>query len=211
MRRLLFIIGFSLILIKGYSQSDTSTAEYDYWNYGITFKLQVGIWVPLGNLSGTLSPSPSVGLLFGLPIAKKISIDAGMNIFIPINANRFDYHLPDTILSAKPSLVCGVMGIWITHTDKISSKYFIDKSLGIGLGFIQTDKNIDNPESDNHTNHSIETMNFSLGINLRKIIFRKRSFGLNITYNFTPYSLFQNHVEKKFGSQSLATGVMYKF
>jgi len=213
MTRLFLIIALSLILIRGYSQADTLTSptECDYWNSGITFTLQTGVWTPLGNLSHTLSSSPSIGLLFGVPITKRLRFDLGTNIFVPINSNRFSYRLPDTVLLARPSLVCGVLGLWVTHTDQIKPKYFFDKIFGLGLGFIQTDKDIPNPQSKEHTNYSLETMNFSFGFNVRKIVLKRRSIGLNVTYNFTPYSLFQNYVDKDFGSGSLLTGLIYKF
>jgi hypothetical protein len=213
MKRLFLIIGLSLMLIEGHSQADTLTGPtvYDYWNSGMTFTLQTGVWTPLGNLSKTLSSSPSIGLLVGLPITKRLRFDLGTTLFVPINSNRFSYRLPDTVLLARPSLVCGILGLWVTHTDQMKSKYFLDKILGIGLGFIQTDKTIDNPRSKQNTNHSLAAMNFGFGFNVRKVVLKRRSVGLNITYNFTPYSLFENHVERDFGSQSLWTGLIYKF
>jgi hypothetical protein len=213
MFRLFLIVCFSLLLAKGYSQADSVfvPSGYDSWNTGITFTLQLGAYVPISKLSNTLNPSPSIGFLFGLPITKRFRLDLGTSIFVPINSNRFRYSLPDTVLFAKPSLVCGVLGIYATHSNQINQKYFLDKIFGIGLGFIQTDKKIEKPQNEDKRNRSLETINLSFGLSVRKIVLKKRSIGLNISYNYTPYHLFQNRVNKDFGSQSFFTGLTYRF
>jgi hypothetical protein len=206
-----FIAQIMHVPSSAYIAPDSSSPSTTYTDEGIAFTLQVGAWVPVGKLRNTLSTSPAIQFLFGLPITQHLRVDLGTSIFIPANAKQFNYQLPDTVLLAKPAQACGVLGAWVTHTNSIKPRYYLDKIAGIGVGFIQTDKTIEKPKDKNHPNHSIETVNISAGLSARKIVAGSRSVGINVTYNFTPYSLFQKHVDAGFGNQSVLAGLVYKF
>ena len=210
---ILLILSFTFHLTYGQSDEESSDtiSEYEYWNYGMTFTIQGGIWKPIGSLDRTFNINPNIGFRWGSPITKQLRIEAGTSINIPINSEPFEYFTDDSTFIAKSkNTVNGVLGLWISHEHRISKKLFFDKYFGLGVGFIQTDKKKPNPTSENDNWYGVETTNFNFGLGLRMIAFRKRSIGLYIEYNFVPYPLF-GRVDKDFGNSSIVSGIYYRF
>ena len=210
---IIFII--SLIAQLSYGQSDKETSdtisEYEYWNKGMIFSIQGGIWKPIGNLDRTFNINPNFGFKWGLPITKQLRIELGMSINIPINSEEFEYITDDSSFIANSRItVNGVLGLWINHENRLGKELFFDKYFGVGVGFIQTDQKKPNPSSENYNWYGVETTNFNFGLGLRRIAFRKRSIGICIEYNFVPYQWF-GHVDNDFGNSSIVTGIYYKF
>jgi len=184
-----------------------STLEYDNWNYGITYSIEAGIWQPLGNLNNTFKTNPNIGLKFGFPISKPFRIELGTSVNIPINSEPFLYTTNDTSFNAHSiNTVNGILGLWVSHEKRIKKNVFIDKYFGLGLGLIQTGE--ENIKDNNY--YTIETINFNLGVKLRRIIFKKRSIGIFMDYNFAPFSLFKK-VNDNFGNSYLTSGISYRF
>jgi len=198
------------------AQSDTipienqGTEEYDMWNYGMTFRFDAGAFIPLDNLNNTLSTSPHLALYFGFPITEKYRIDLGASIFIPINYNRLEYSISDTILTGNPSL-SGTMGLWVTRIHRFNNKYFWDNRIGTGLGFFQTDIKTNKPKDENDSVYSSETIFLNIGTGIRKIVLRKRSIGLAANYFYVPYNLFEKHLSSNFGNQYMTISISYTF
>lgn len=191
-------------------QTDTLT-EYDYWNYGITCTIQGGIWKPLGSLQETFSLNPNIGFKWGFPITRQIRIAFGASINIPIDSEPFDFFIDDSTHQVNSQNTAnGIFGFWIGHETQLKEKYFFDKYIGIGVGFIQTDKKKENPSDENDNLHSVQTINLNFGIAVRRKVFRKRSLGFFLEYNYAPYHML-NRVKKDFGNSYLLTGITYRF
>jgi len=192
-------------------ESDT-ISEYEYWNYGMTFTIQGGLWKPVGNLDRTFNLNPNIGIKWGFPITKQLRIEAGTSINIPLSSEPFDYYINDdsSFIANSKNTVNGILGLWINHENRFGKKFFLDKYFGLGIGFIQTDKKKLNPTSENDNWYGVETVNFNFGLGIRKIAFRKRSIGIFFEYNFAPYPVF-SRVNKNFGNSSIITGLLYRF
>jgi len=212
---IVMIFIMSIIVHSTYGQNNKelsdSISEYEYWNYGMSITIQGGIWKPLGNLDRTFDLNPNIGLKWGLPITKQLRIELGTSINIPINSESFEYTTDDTTFIANSkNTVNGFLGLWVSNENRISTKLILNKYFGLGIGFIQTNNKEPTLKNGNGNNYSIETVNLNFGIGLRKIVFIKRSIGLYLEYNFSPYSLF-GKVNNNFGYSSIITGVSYRF
>lgn len=192
------------------NQSINDIEEYDIWNQGIIFRIDIGIFIPLDNLKSTLSISPHLALYFGIPVSEKYRIDLGSSIFIPVNSNSIEYILPDTILSGKP-ILSGTLGIWLTRIDRFNNKYFWDNRIGTGLGFFQTDIPTNKPKEENDNVYSSETIFINIGTGIRRMLFRKRSIGFAVNYFFVPYNAFKQNLHPDFGNQYLTMSISFNF
>lgn len=192
-------------------ESDT-IPEYDYWNYGMTFTIQAGVWKPIGNLDKIFNVNPNIGGRAGFPISQYLRLEIGASLNIPLNSESYTYYAKsDTLIANSKKELNGILGVWIGHEKKIAKKLFFDKYLGVGVGMLGT--GLEKPESEQSENnkwYGVETINFNFGLSLRHIIFRKRSVGLFFEYNFAPYNMF-GRVDRGFGNSFLITGLLFRF
>ncbi|MEE9408937.1 MAG: hypothetical protein V3V28_12780 [Polaribacter sp.] len=207
---LTFLMFYNITGQNNKAKLDT-ISKYDYWNYGMTFSVQVGVWIPLGNLKKTFNLNPSIGFKIGVPIAKNLRIEGGTIINVPLKSEVFEYFDKDkSFFTKSKNTVNGTLGVWLKHENIFNEKYFLDKYFGIGVGFIQTDEKKINSKNENDQWYGVESVNFNFGLEIRKIAFIKRSIGIFIEYNFTPYTIFKN-VSNDFGNSSISTGLSYRF
>ncbi len=210
---IIFCLYFSILNTNGENNTikHDTISEYDYWNYGMTFNIQVGAWIPIGNLKKTFKTNPSISFKISTPISKKLRIEFGSTINVPLNSEPFEYFDKEESFFVKSkNTINGTLGVWVSHENKLTKKYLLNKYFGIGVGFIQTDKKKLNSKKENDNWYSVETINFNFGFAFRKVAFKKRPIGIFIEYNFTPYQIFKN-VKKDFGNSSLNTGISYRF
>jgi hypothetical protein len=211
---LLFFLQVSIIYAQNEQEIDSLTIpEIGEQSESGLFVMQVGSWLPIGNLSKTMGLSPHFGVWFGnmtLPYTN-LKLSMGFNIFVPLpsNTSEFNYFLSDTILIAKPSSACGLMGIQLSQTQWIKNGYQLDFIAGVGIGFISTNQK--KPQSKGQQNnennlYSVDNVYFSLGVNIRK-----GKIGFNALFNITPLGSFEQTVRKNFGNQSITTGINYRF
>ena len=117
----------------------------------------------------------------------------------------------DSILNVTSKrTVNGVIGAWISHESQLANQYFFDKYIGIGFGLINTDRKKENSTGQNDDFYGIETINLSVGIGLRKKIFKRNSLGFLVKFNYAPYSIFKK-VKSDFGNSYLTAGIGYRF
>ena len=178
--------------------------------YGLIYNAIVGVWMPVGKLSDTFSASPLLGFRAGFTFAHSIRFDIGVNLRIHTNSKQFQIEAED-ITTKVNSNVGFTGGVWVTKEYKLKNKIMIDAIGGIGIGVIDTDlkKTNTNPD-DNDNYYSLETVDFSLGINIRKRVFMKNSIGLNLSYHFAPYTL-DNELITDIGSQFFTTSLIFRF
>lgn len=204
---------FFISIINGQENiiKNDSISEYEYWNSGMIFTVQLGVWKPIGDLKKTFNINPSVGFKVSLPVNKKVRIGVGTKINIPLKSEPFML-LDDgkSFLVKSRNTVNGILGPWISYENRIGEIFFIDKYFGIGVGFIQTDKKKENSTNENDNWYGVETINFNFGLAIRKIALKKRSIGIFFEYDYSPYSLFRK-VKKDFGDSSIGLGINYRF
>ena len=190
-----------------------STLEYDMWNSGLTFRLQTGVWIPLGKLSNTFRPAPALGFSIGIPFLKKFRFDFGFSYANQVNNSReFNYLLSDTTLKTKSPSVASI-GLQLTRVIEFKRRAvfdFLDIHAGLSASIIDTNlKKPDSNEADE--TRTVETICLSSGFTLRRKVLKKRSLGLNFRYDFTPQRLFSKNVEQGFGNSSLSVGIEYRY
>lgn len=180
------------------------------------FKIEAGVWIPLGNLSNKIAISPNFGVWWGgsLRNHKNFRIDMGSSIFFPQRPKEFEYLLPDSVFTAKIKSVSGVLGFQLTKTKQLSNNFMVnyfDLVSGIGIGFYQTgdSKPKTNPK-DEDDYYNVDTIHLSCGVTLRKTVFKGRSIGIALRYNFTPPRLFQSNVREGFGNSSITTSLQFR-
>ena len=190
--------------------------EYEKRDRGLTFKLEAGVWAPIGNLGNTMGLSPNFSIWWGVPFRnhRNFRIDMGTSVFVPQNMEEFEYLLPDSVFTTKIKSVSGVLGLQLTKTNKVSNSIamdYFDFVTGIGIGFFQTgdEKPKANPKDEDDW-YSIDTIHLSCGVTLRKIVFKRKSIGIAFRYNFTPPRLFQSNVQEGFGNSSITTSLQFK-
>ncbi len=195
-----------------YNKVKSGPVKQDYWNEGTGVQGTAGVWQPIGGLSKVIGTSPVLGGSLNIRLSKQYRLDIGANLIIPTNRREFNYKLPDTVLMVKSGSVNPSMGIGITHANRISNKWFFDQSIGFGVAMLQTDEK--KPKSNNNDNdnyYNLTTTNFTAGFNIRKFLSKAYYIGLNVNYNYTPYSWFGDHVPGSFGSHSISAGLIFGY
>ncbi|MDR2146341.1 MAG: hypothetical protein LBE91_07780 [Tannerella sp.] len=191
-------------------EEEIEEIEEDYGEYdepvGILYdwRIDAGAFIPLGNLTNTLSLSPTFGFYVGTPLTEKYRLDLGMSFVILVNSRQLEYLLPDTALSGRASFN-GTVGLWLTRTD-IKENWIFDSKIGAGAGFLQTDIPKEDPEYEESQWYSAETFFLGLGAGIRK-----NRLGLSLDYYFVPYNAFKKNFKPGFGSQYLTVGTYYVF
>lgn len=193
-----------------YNKVKSGPLKQDYWNEGTGVQGIAGVWQPMGGLSNVIGTSPFLGGSLNIRLSKQYRLDIGANLIIPINRREFNYKLPDTVLLVKSSSVSPSIGIGVTHANRISKKWFFDQSIGFGITALQTDeKKPKNNNNDNDNYYNLTTTYFTAGFNVRKFLKKAYYIGLNVSYNYTPYHWFGDHVSKRFGSHSVSAGLIF--
>lgn len=190
--------------------SDTMS-EFDTWNQGMTFTVQVGAWLPMGDLRETFSTSPNLGFRFGFPVSEFLRIDLGASVNVPLNAESFEYNdRGNRFIAKSENTVNGILGIWLANETRVNTNFIFSRYVGLGVGFIQTDtKKFDTADGTDEW-FGVETVNLNIGISLSRIVLENNAIGVFIEYNYAPYSLF-NRVNKGFGNRYIITGLQYRF
>lgn len=176
-------------------------------NYVIQNKTSItfesGLWLPSGKLSNTFSIGPQYGLQLGYTINKRLRFDFILLVGPIKSKHSFSAKENDTIRSINGTMV-GELGIRFTHSNEIKNRYFFDYFCGFEGNEIGTNYKI--KENDYVV---IQTYGISLGINLRKRIFRKSSIGISLGYHYVPYN-WVNQLIKNIGSNVFTTSIFYR-
>ncbi len=171
--------------------------------------VEAGFVQPLGKLSNKFELSPSFGFWFRNKITQEEFVDVGFNFFLPkdpINAS-FVYH--DTIAKYKSShfaINIGTRFAKIILLSQRATNFNIESNSGIGLAlnFYNAPNQLEFNDGE-HTKEVLTTFYVSQGIKLNY-----KNTGLQCHYQCSPYGLFNDRLEKAFGSQSLMFGIVYR-
>ncbi|MDD4991654.1 MAG: hypothetical protein PHR83_05400 [Paludibacter sp.] len=203
---ILTISHFSFGQLKNVELED-SLKRYDNIGHGIAISFQSGIWVPIGKLSKIFNLEPNIGSKLSYPINQYLRLDLGIIFNFPTTSKGYNFHVNDSTFRVKTNSGNAILGLWINHENEIKRSIYFDKYFGIGYGFIGTD--LLNKNSRNDKYYDVETVNFNLGLGIRKMFRKEDSFGLFMELNFAPYSLF-GRVDDNFGNSYIITGIYYK-
>jgi hypothetical protein len=177
--------------------------------YDISFDLNSGVWFPLGTLANTFNPSPQIGFKINIPMFKTFLFGFGLNIRFLENKNPFNI-TKDSIPTQTKGTIGLSFGIFVSKEYNISKKILFDVLGGVGIGRIHTTLKMP-PNAKNEDNYySVQTVDFTMGFNLKKKIFKKSTIGLQTCYNITPYQ-YDSNLPNSIGSKSMNVSLLYSF
>jgi len=175
----------------------------------MNLKISVGIWLPKDKLAETFKPAPQFSAFLGYNIYKSLYLDIGANLRPPIVDKNFDLNIADTTTSVNGKM-CLTFGGWIYNEFKLNKNLFFDVVGGIGLGRIDTDLKRPKQSSDDVDKYyGVSTYDASLGINLRKRIFKTNSVGINFSYHYAPYNN-DSLLHTDIGNQFMTISILFR-
>ena len=207
----LLVLQSSVSIAQNEEGEVNQISEYDTWNYGMTFTVQAGVWIPMGDLKKTFTSSPNLGFRFGVPVSESLRVDLGASINMPLDSKHFEYNdNGNRFLAKSEETINGILGVWLAQETRLDHRFIFSRYVGLGVGFIQTDTRKNDTEDENDEWFGVETLNVNFGLSINRIITNKKAIGLFIEYNYAPYALF-NKVDEGFGNRYVITGLQYRF
>jgi hypothetical protein len=204
MRRylLLLILIFSEFAFAQ-NESQNSSDQYE------RVYVEAGFVQPIGELSDKFDLSPSFGFWFRNKLNREDFVDFGFNFFVPKNPVDVNFKYRDSIVQYKSShfaINIGTRFAKVIPLSRQKADFNLEWNSGIGLAlnFYNAPKELEFGERE-HTKEVLTTFYLSQGIKLNY-----RNTGLQCHYQWSPYNLFNDQVEKNFGSQSLMFGIVYR-
>lgn len=193
-----------LIGYLGFSQND-SIVKNEYERVYI----EVGFIKPLGKMGDKFETSPSIGFWFRNKIIKDDYVDFGFNIFIPNNARDIDFKFKDSIVKYESDHFGILIGTRFSKGISMSNQtrnFNLEWNSGIGLAlnFYEAPNELIFEGKDD-SREVLTTFYISQGIKLNY-----KNIGFQCHYNFSPYDLFNEKINDKYGSQSLMFGIVYR-
>jgi hypothetical protein len=200
-----FLIVMSVTSHAAFSQKDSifSINEYE------RIYVEAGFVLPVGKLSDKFEMSPSFGFWYRNKMNREDYVDCGFNFFIPKNPVEPDFKYRDSIVKYKSSHFAINIGTRFAKVIPLSQRktdFNLEWNSGIGLAlnFYQAPDELEFGERE-HTKEVLTTFYLSQGIKLNY-----KNTGLQCHYQWSPYGLFNDQLEKGFGSQSLIFGIVYR-
>jgi hypothetical protein len=178
------------------------------WNPGFSISLLGGIWVPTGTLKQHFENSPQLGAQLGIPLRPTLKLGIVFNICKFYDPKPLEINVENVITKANP-ISNGTFGMWLAKEWGFKKGFFMDGFCGLAVTSIQTDLKKINPSDKNDSNYGISTADFSLGVQFRKNLLKKRGIGVQCSYHFVPYNW--NHLLKTdLGNSFLAVQLVYR-
>lgn len=201
-RYILFII--LIVAQSGFAQSNMLSDD-DYARVYV----EAGFVQPLGKLSNKFELSPSFGFWFRNKITHEEFIDLGFNFFIPKNPVDPSFTYRDSIVKYKSKHFAINIGSRFAKVITLSSKnpdvnLELNTGIGLALNSYKAPESLEFKEGE-HSKETLTTFYLSQGIKLNY-----KNTGLQCHYQWSPYGLFNDQLEKDFGSQTLMFGIFYR-
>ncbi|WP_337968331.1 hypothetical protein [uncultured Flavobacterium sp.] len=204
MRRFLLL----LILIFSefaFAQEESQDLSKEYERVYV----EAGFVQPIGKLSNKFDLSPSFGFWFRNKLTREDFVDFGFNFFIPKNPVDVNFKYRDSIVHYKSSHFAINIGTRFAKVIPLSQRKIDfnlewNSGIGLALNFYNAPNELEFGDGE-HTREVLTTFYLSQGIKLNY-----RNTGLQCHYQWSPYGLFNDQVEKNFGSQSLMFGIVYR-
>lgn len=188
-----------------FSQNESQDTSDDYERIYV----EAGFVQPIGKLSGKFDLSPSFGFWFRNKLNREDFIDFGFNFFIPKKPVGPNFEYRDTIVQYKSSHFAINIGTRFAKVVPLSLRkkdFNLEWNSGIGLAldFYKAPDELEFEDGE-HTKEVLTSFYLSQGIKLNY-----KNVGLQCHYQWSPYGLFNDKIEKDFGSQSLMFGIVYR-
>jgi hypothetical protein len=201
-RYILFII---LIVSQSGLAQNNMFSDDDYARVYV----EAGFVQPLGKLSNKFELSPSFGFWFRNKITHEEFIDLGFNFFIPKNPVDLSFAYRDSIVKYKSKHFAINIGSRFAKVITLSSKnpnvnLELNTGIGLALNSYKAPESLEFKEGE-HSKETLTTFYLSQGIKLNY-----KNTGLQCHYQWSPYGLFNDRLEKDFGSQTLMFGIFYR-
>lgn len=166
--------------------------------------LEVSYGEPIGNLGNKYESSITTAFYMRTKIAKRQFIDFGLELSGIVNGKNVEYKVGDEIIQLDGSKSAFFLGFRYTRflIQSKNENFHIESNSGIGWKYLYYAKPEEEMYQDLDIRPTLNTIGVSQGI---KVVFY--GFGLHCTYQYAPYDLFNNKVEKNFGGSSLQYGV----
>ena len=183
--------------------ADSLTTDFE------RFYVEAGFVMPIGNLADRFELSPSFGFWYRSKMFPIDYIDIGFNFFILKNPSDAKFKYRDSIVNYKSkyfAINIGARFAKVIPLSRMTNRTSVEWNSGIGLALnvyeAPNDLQFDEGE---HTNEILTTFYLSQGIKLNY-----KNLGIQAHYQWSPYGLFNEKLEKNFGSQSLMFGIVYR-
>ena len=194
---------FIICMVISSSQSQEIKQDYE------RIYVEAGFVKPLGALSNKFEMAPSFGFWFRNRVVQKDFIDFGFNFYIPNKTVNANFRYRDTILNYKSKHFAINIGARFAKISPLSLKtnnaYFEwNSGIGLALNVYQAPDEIEFGEGE-YSGEVLTTFFLSQGIKVNY-----KNIGLQCHYQWSPYGLFSENLEKDFGSQSIMFGIVYR-
>lgn len=207
---------FATMTLLYSSQALATTIDSIGGQYFTRIEVEAGVNVPLGALKQTANLSPNVGLWYRTPFSENSVYSIGGSVYFPRSTNI--QYLKDDFQSETKSFA-GVLGLKLDKTilTSTSGKSSLVWSSILGYGFYFFDDVRARAEYDTWSQSKkdkndkptfvkpFNTVHLAQGL-----LFQYRGYGIHFRYNYAPYHIFTDIIDKKFGSQSLTIGLFYR-
>ncbi len=152
----------------------------------VDLSLYAGMWSPMGRMTQTVNRNWSLGVLLGSPMSDNTRLDYGIMVNIAGDTRPFEMYVDKATKEARPTLGLTI-GLWFTREFRFDNDLAVDAVAGVGFGVLETDLERENRASDESKNYSLNTADFSVGLNVRKKVMKNNSLGLNLSWHLVPY------------------------
>ena len=193
---------------QSFSQQNVAISE-DYER--VIF--EVGTLYPIGKLQEQIAPMPNIGLWYRARVKGETFAEFGFNTSIMNGLQTFDIQRSDSIFRVKPRGLGGMVGVRFVKNYRLASRANVEWIPSIGYAFLMhrgelisfADKNDTRTITSATKSGALSGMHLGQGIRLNY-----DNIGLQIHYQFTPFSVFTKDVPGNFGNQSLMFGIVYR-
>ncbi|WP_026704059.1 hypothetical protein [Flavobacterium soli] len=166
--------------------------------------LEVSYGMPLGDLADKYEGSINTAFYMRTKIAKRQFIDFGLELSGIIKGRSVEYKLNDQTILLEGSRTSFLLGFRYTRFlyQSPNENFHIETNSGIGWKYLHYSKPEGEPYDEIDFSPTLNTIGLSQGV---KIMFH--GFGVQCSYHYAPYGLFNSKAERNFGASSFNIGV----
>ena len=169
---------------------------------------EASIIIPMGKLANKFDYAHSYGFWFKLGEDNGFVASAGITAILLKNAQAVEYEFKDSVYNIRSNKYGFDVGIRATKIIPVSDKnHYLELDATIGLHYLDYDFPSEKEDEKKENNGSL-FKNTTL-IVAPEIKYIYKNVGLKFQYRFTPYNMIEG-IESKFGSHSIAFGIVYK-
>lgn len=171
------------------------------------FNTEASIVFPFGKLANKFNYAQSYGFWFKLGEDGGFAANIGINALFLKTPRPIEYQFKDSIYKIKSSNFGLDVGIRVVKVIPIDTKNYLELNGTFAVHYLDYDF----PKDENDKNQKKNNQGFANTTILiaPQLVLMHQNVGLKIQYRFTPYNLI-DEFESRFGSQSIAFGIVYK-